>query len=129
MNWQEQLTAVKDAYGNASNPNQPISKANYLAMLNAFRLLVLSATISDIYDTDFRRNLPGGGISGLQVVPLPQRIKDAETFANIKPLYPAAGEGIAENIRAILDLTAPYAAQCVLAPLQDTFEKIIAGSL
>lgn len=129
MNWQQQLTAVRNIYRNASNPNQPISKANYLAMLNAFRVLVQSAEVSGAYDTDFRRNLPGGGLSELQVPPLPQRITDAETFAKNNPLYPVAGEGIAENIRAILELTAPGVAQRVLTPLNGTFKNILAGNL
>ena len=128
MNWKQLLTAVRNSYRNASNPNQPISKANYLAMLEAFRLLVSSTNISGAYDTDFRRNLPGGGLSGLQVPSLPQRITDAEMFASNNLLYPAAGEGIAENIRAIIDLTAQDTAQEVLGPLQDTFQKILDGN-
>lgn len=129
MNWQQLLTAVREAYRKGPNPSQPISKANYLAMLHAFRLLVPLATISGAYDTDFRRNLPGGGLSGLQVLPLSQRITDAETFANNNPVYPAAGEGIAENIRAILGLLGPGAAQGILAPLQGTFQNILGGNL
>ena len=97
-------------------------------MLGAFHLLVPLATISGAYDTDFRRNLPGGGLSRLQVPLLPQRIADAETFANSNPLYPAAGEGIAENIRAILELIAPGTVQGVMAPLQRTFQYILSGN-
>lgn len=129
MNLQQLLAAVRDAYRDAHNKNQPISKQNYLAMLDAFRSLVPSATINEAYDTDFRRNLPGGGLSGFEVPPLLHRIKDAEAFANNNSLYPAAGEGIAENLRAILALTAPGAAQGVLAPLQGTFQNILSGKL
>lgn len=129
MNLELLLTEVRNAYRNSPNPSQPISQANYLAMLYAFRTLVPLATISWAYDTDFRRNLPGGGLSGLQDLPLPQRITDAEMFANNNPLYSAAGEGIAENIRAILELVSPGAAQGVLAPLQGTFKNIIGGNL
>lgn len=129
MNWQQLLTAVRDAYRNASNINQPISQANYLAMLSAFGSLVPLATISSAYDTDFRRNFPGGGLSGFQVTSLAQRIGDAATFANNNPLYPAAGEGIAENIRAILGLVPPSAIQGVLVPLQSTFQNILGGNL
>lgn len=129
MNWQELLTAVRDAYRNAPNSNLPISQSNYIAMLSAFGALVPLAKISDTYDTDFRRNLPGGGLSGLKVASLPQRIADAASCANTRPLYPSAGEGIAENIRAILELLAPGAEQGVLAPLQGTFQNILAGNL
>lgn len=129
MNWQQLLTAVRDAYRNAPNPNLPISQTNYIAMLSVFGALVSLANISGAYDTDFRRNLPGGGLSGLKVVSLPQCIADAATFAHTNPVYPAAGEGIAENIRAILGLLAPGAAQGVLAPRQGTFQNILAGKL
>lgn len=129
MNWQQLLTAVRNAYRNAPNPDQAISQANYMAMLHAFQSLVPLATISEAYDTDFRRNLPGGGLSGFQILSLVQRISDAEKFANNNPLYPAAGEGIAENMRAILGLIAPGAADGVLAPLQSTFQPILDGNL
>ncbi len=129
MNWQQQITEVRNAYRNSKSPEQPISKANYIVMLRAFKFLALSTTISDAYGTDFRRNLPGGGLSGFQMTTLPQCIANAETFASNNNLYPAAGEGIAENIRAILELTAPNVAQGVLVPLQGTFQSICAGNL
>ena len=120
---------VRNAYRNAPNPNQPISKDNYLAMLNIFGQLVPLAAIPDAYDTDFRRNLPGSGLSGFQVVSLLQRIEDAKTFANNNPLYTTAGEGIAENIRAILDLIPSGAAKNILNPLQSTVQNILGGNL
>lgn len=129
MNWQQQLTAVRDAYRKAPNQNVPISQSNYLVMLSAFGALVPLAKISSAYDTDFRRNLPGDGLSGLKVVSLTERIADAKTSATTSPLYPSAGEGIAENIRAILELLPPGVAQRILAPLQGTFQNILAGNL
>ena len=75
---------VRNAYRNAPNPNQPISKDNYLAMLNIFGQLVPLAAIPDAYDTDFRRNLPGSGLSGFQVVSLLQRIEDEASITMIQ---------------------------------------------
>jgi len=129
MNWQQIITDVRDAYRSASNSNQPISQVNYLEMLNAFRMLVPLASISEAYDTDFRRNLPGGGLRGFEVPPLLQRIDDAETFAKMNDLYSPAGEGVAENIRAIIQLVPPNTASKVLAPLIGTLQKILNGSL
>lgn len=129
MSWQQLLTKVRDAYQNAPNPNQPIANTNYLAMLHAFRLLVPMATISGAYDTDFRRNLPGGGLSGLELPSLSQRIANAETFAKNNPLFPTAGEGIAENIRAICNLVTPSAADTILSPLQPVLQNILSGNL
>lgn len=129
MNWQQILIAVRDAYRNAPNPSQPISLANYQAMLSAFGSLVSLVTIPDTYDTDFRRNLPGGGLSGFQVVTLQQRIADAVSFANANPVYPPAGEGIAENISVILGLVGPSVAQGILGQYQGTFQSILGGNL
>lgn len=129
MNWNKFLTDVRNAYRNAPNPNQPIVLANYLNMLQAFRQLVPLANISEAYDTDFRRNLPGGNLSGFEIPSMLQRITDAEKFANNNPVYPAAGEGVAENIRAILDLIPQGSAQGVLAPFWGTFNNILNGNL
>ena len=129
MNFQQLLTAVRNAYRNAPNPSQPISHTNYLAMLYAFSALVSRVSVSSAYDYDFRRNLPGGGLSGFKVVPLTQCITDAETFAKNNPVFPLAGEGIAENIRAILDLLTPDVAQGVLAPYFGSFQNILEGNL
>lgn len=129
MNWNQTLTDVRDAYRNAKDPNAAITQANYLAMLGAFSTLVPLATISDAYDTDFRRNLPGGGLSGFDVVPLAKRISDAQVFAIANPVYPVTGEGIAENLLALLHLLPAGSENATLTRLQGTFQSILAGNL
>lgn len=130
MTLPQQLAVVIETYRNAPNPNQTISRTNYLAMLSAFRTLVPLADISDSLDTELRRNLPGGGLSGLQVVPLHQRIDDAATYASSKPLYPGAGAAIAENILVILELLKPSELHDQVAEsLRGNINAILAGQL
>lgn len=130
MTLPQQLALVIETYRNAPNPNQTISQTNYLAMLSAFGTLVPLVDISDSLDTELRRNLPGGGLSGLQVVPLHQRIGDAATYANSKPLYPGAGAAIAENILVILELLKPSELHDQVAEsLRGNIKAILAGQL
>lgn len=129
MNWQEFLMKVRNAYKDAPNRNQPISHGSYLALLSIFEKLVPLATISSEYDTDFRRNLPGGGTSGFQSISLLERVKNASNYANEKPLYPIAGEGIAENIRSIVGMVSTTESEAILQPHEALFQSIIDGKL
>lgn len=134
MNWEQLLTSVRDAYRNAPDGNQPISQSNYLALLGAFAQLVPVAQISSYYETDFRRNMPGGSgrIEGTfeQVVgTLEKKVTAAATFAHSNPLYPTSGEGIAENLRAIIRFAPSATVSMTLTPIQPVLKSISDGNL
>ncbi|WP_312524965.1 hypothetical protein [Comamonas sp.] len=130
MNWMHELVAVMDAYRNAPNPNQPVSRDDYLKMLAAFRRLLPLAEISDSQDTAIRRNLPGGGLSGFQLVSLLQRISDAETYVSKKPVFPMTAESIAMNIYIALEsMDVSDTSEEIMNSLRGTFQKILDGNL
>ena len=130
MNWKTLLKQVEAEYRNAPNSEQSVSKEQYLTMLGAFEQLVLNAgPISEALDTDLRRNLPGGGQSFPHVHSLSERIRDAMKYANYGHLPPRAGQELAANLCAILDLVPADMASGVLLPLQATFDKILSGKL
>lgn len=123
------LTSVRDAYRNIVNGKEAISEDDYLALLCAFEKLADVTTIPESYETDFRRNLPGG--SGLlegtydEVVgTLKQKISSARKFAEDKPLYPSQGEFIVQNLIAIVPLAPSESVDQVLGPMQSLLEKI-----
>lgn len=129
MDWQEILLKVRNAYKYAPNRNQPISQPSYLMLLSVFENLVPLAAISSEYDNDFRRNLPGAGLSGFQSVSLLERIKNASHFANAEPLYPIAGEGIAENIRCMVGMVSTTESEAILRSHEALFKSIVDGNL
>lgn len=128
MTWETLLAQVRDMYRVADD--RTISREQYLAMLTAFDGLVsLIGEIQTAYDTDFRRNLPGGGRSFPQVPSLSESIAHARAHALENDLFVKAGEGIAENLRAVLRFVEPADAARVLAPLNPVFANILAGNL
>jgi len=132
MDWEKAMKQIREAYKNASDENKPISKDNYLNLLSAFEKLASSSChISDMIDLDFRRNLPGASLSGLEPVSLDQRIKNAHTFATNHPVYPLAGQCLVENILALLRLNPNNAtnANIALDAVQPTIQNILDGNL
>lgn len=135
MNWEQLLTSVRNAYRNAPNGNQTISTTNYLALLDAFDQMVsIAPQIPPGYETDFRRNMPGGSarIEGTYeevVGTLAQSIIGARKFAQGSPLYPVAGDCMAENLRAILRLVPQSSISPILTPIQPVLNSIAGGNL
>ncbi len=130
MDWEKELKAVKAAYDNAPDQSHPISAHKYTALLGAFGSLVSLADISDSLDTDFRRNLPGGGMRGLELVPTMQdRIADAGIFAISNKLYPLAGSALSDSLIALVRLVSPNNAQMALAPIHATLQDLVKGNL
>lgn len=133
MDWNELLTSVRDAYRNAVDGNQPISSDNYLKLLAAFGALAEVTSFNEAYENDFRRNIPGGsrleGSYDEVVGTLTQKISAAKKFAGSNPLYPAFGEGVAQNLIAIASLASSESTNQILSPMQNLLEDIAKGKL
>lgn len=100
----EGLCSAEQVYANDLN-RLPINKSDYLAMLNAFeKLLGYVEEVPAAYDTDFRRNLLGGGLDGLVVPDMTQRIDQARRYLTQHEASAAAGQSILQNINACLGL-------------------------
>jgi hypothetical protein len=100
----EGLRGAEHVYDN--DPGRlPISKDDYLVLLNAFEKLIARVeTIPAAYDTDFRRNLPGGGLDGLQAPDMSGRIASARQYVKEYQATAAAGKSIIQNIDACLHI-------------------------
>jgi hypothetical protein len=122
--WEEATKRLKNQFASMDGDTE-IDKDDYLRMLEAFQNLVRKAKdIPESFDTDFRRNLPGGGMRGIEgryedlVPPLTERIEDAIQYARVRPIYPLAGEMLVENIRAILKFVSAEVITNALMPMQ-----------
>ena len=83
----------------------PIKTQDYLSLLECFDRLQRKIHYQDSYDTDFRRNLPGGAWRGLRVAPnMTDRVNDAREYAQKHPVYAPTGESIIQNIIACVHI-------------------------
>ena len=100
----EGLCRAEQVYANDLS-RLPINKSDYLALLSAFeKLLGYVDEVPAAYDTDFRRNLLGGGLDGLVVPDMTGRIDQARRYLTNHEAIAAAGESIIQNINACLRL-------------------------
>jgi hypothetical protein len=101
----DNLQAAETVYAN--DPGKlAIFKSDYLAFLDAFEALLSHIDpIPGEFDTDFRRNLPGGGSAGLKVAEtLKERIAQARQYVQSNEATAVAGQCILQNIDACLCL-------------------------
>lgn len=98
------LEQAKSVYSQDTH-DAPIKTQDYLSLLESFDQLQRVIKYPDSYDTDFRRNLPGGAWRGLQVAPdMTERVKDAREYAQKHPVYATTGESIIQNLIACIDI-------------------------
>lgn len=125
----EALRTAEQVYAN--DPGKlPIKKTDYLTLLDSFEsLLSWVPEIPGAYDTDFRRNLPGGGIDGLEVLPnMAERINQARRYLAGHEATATAGQCIVQNIDACLGLI-PHDANVedTLKSMEPTVLRIASG--
>jgi len=124
------LHSAEQVYAN--DPGRlPINKADYLALLNGFECLLSSVKeVPTAYDTDFRRNLPGGGIDGLAVVPdILGRIDQARRYLRDHEATAQAGEALLQNINACLNLVdaRDFKVDATLDSIAEIIKRIASG--
>lgn len=127
----EKLGAAQQAYENDPG-EQPISKSDYLAFLNTFETLITQVSeVPQEYDTDFRRNLPGGGINGLAVAPnISARITQARQYLETNAVTVVAGACILQNIDGALRLLPQGpGVSSALQAIYPTMNRVASGTI
>jgi hypothetical protein len=112
--------------------NSPIRKTDCLEVLDLFERLVSTVNYPSSYDTDFRRNLPGGGLRGLnETSSIQDRIDDARSFLNKNSAYANTGEAILDNLIGCIHLAdkQKLLPSHLDASLVSTLQSVASGNL